>query len=107
MSNERGEIVGFNPTDANALLALIGGVGGESFPRSRVPMTSCMLGVVKEGGLSEGAEGSVWLMDATASGWSVSSTDSCPAWTIGDEIPEESKVLLVPVNGRWLALRIC
>jgi hypothetical protein len=101
------DIVGFNPRDADALLALIGGVGGTSIPRSRIPLSSCMLGKTKSGGLASGAEGSVWLMDVTGIGWEVSTTDSCPAWTVGATIPADSLVLLVPVNGRWLALRIC
>jgi len=62
------DIVGFNPTDADAILKLLSSIGGESLPRSRVPITSLMLGVTKTGGLAAGAEGSVWLLNPTTSG---------------------------------------
>ena len=105
MANQ-GDIVGFNPTDADGLLAMLGAAGGESISRSRIPHISCMLGVTKTGGLAAGSEGSVWLMDPTAAGWSVSS-NSCPAWTVGaTTIIAASICLLLPVNGRWLALKV-
>lgn len=100
------DIVGFNPTDADAILRMLSSIGGESIPRSRHPITSLMLGVTKTGGLAAGAEGSVWLSDPTASGWTTSSA-SCPAWTVSSTIAAGSSVLLVPVNGRWLALEVC
>lgn len=103
---EAAEVVGFNPVDANALLSMLEGVGGDGFSITRQPRTSRMLGEVKTGGLAPGAEGSVWIKKPTASGWATSS-DSCPTWTVGSEIDEGATVLLVEVDGRWLALEIC
>ena len=103
---EEVEVVGFNPTDANALLDMLQGVGGVRVSQSRQPHTMRMLGEVKTGGLASGAEGSVWIKTPTASGWSTSS-DSCPAWTVGTTLVAGDTVLLVEVDGRWLALKVC
>jgi hypothetical protein len=100
------DLVAFNPADADGLLAMLASAGGQSISRSRVPQMSCMLGQTKTGGLAAGSEGSVWLMNPTASGWTVSA-NSCPAWTIGTDIAGVATVLLVGVNGRWLALKVC
>jgi hypothetical protein len=100
------DLVAFEQSDADGLLAMLGGAGGQSISRSRVPQMSSMLGQVKTGGLAAGSEGSVWLMNPTATGWTVSA-NSCPAWTIGTTIAADSTVLLIAVNGRWLALKVC
>lgn len=101
------EVVGFNPTDANALLALIGGSGGEAISLgARKKPTDYILARTTSGGLAAGAVGSVYVKDPTSTGWTVT-TDEIPAWTVGSTIPANTDVLLVPVNGRWLALRIC
>lgn len=103
---EEVEVVGFNPTDANAILDMLEGVGGVSVSQSRQPRTMRMLGQVKTGGLAAGAEGSVWILSPTSTGWTTSS-DSCPAWTIGTSLVAGNTVLLVEVDGRWLALKVC
>lgn len=105
MASKRADLVAFNPTDADGLLAMLTSAGGESISRSRVPQMSCMLGMTKTGGLAAGSEGSIWLMKPTATGWTVT-TDSCPAWTVGSGITGGSTVLCVGVNGRWLVLKV-
>jgi hypothetical protein len=103
---EEVEVVGFNRQDADRLLDMIGGAGGVGVSQGRVPHTSRMLGVVKTGGLAAGAEGSVWITKPNASGWATG-TDSCPAWTVGTALFAGDTVLLVEVDGRWLALKVC
>jgi hypothetical protein len=103
---EETEVVGFNPTDANAILDMLEGVGGVRVEQARQPRTMRMLGTVKTGGLSAGAEGSVWINDPTSSGWATGST-SCPAWTVGASLVAGDTVLLIEVDGRWLALKVC
>lgn len=100
------DLVAFNPADADGLLAMLGGAGGQSISRSRVPQLSCMLGETKTGGLAAGSEGRVQILNPTASGWTVSANE-CPAWTFGASISGSTPVLLVPVDGRWLALKVC
>ena len=101
-----GEVVGFNRTDADALLAIIKQVGGEPRQPPTAPRGGSMLGQTKTGGLAAGAEGSVWLLEPSVSGWAVSS-NSCPAWTVGSTIPADSTVLFTEINGRWVALKMC
>ena len=103
---EEVEVVGFNPTDANAILDMLEGVGGVSVSQSRQPRTMRMLGQVKTGGLAAGAEGSVFIKNPNASGWATG-TNSCPAWTVGTALVAGDTVLLVEVDGRWLALKVC
>ena len=101
-----GEVFGFSRKDADALFATVCGVGGEPRQPPTAPRGGSMLGQTKTGGLAPGAEGSVWLMQPTASGW-VTSSDSCPAWTVGSAIPADSTVLFLECHGRYLALKIC
>ncbi len=103
---EENEVVGFNPTDANGLLDMLEDVGSVTTQQGRQPRAMRMLGEVKSGGLAAGAEGSVWIMDPTSTGWTTGAT-SCPAWTVGTSLVEGDTVLMVEVNGRWLALKVC
>jgi hypothetical protein len=101
------EIIGFNLADATAIIdQLDGNKSRQKVDHRRQPHYSNMLGVVKTGGLAAGSEGSVWISSPTASGWSTSS-DSCPCWTIGASLIAGDSVILVPVDGRWLALKVC
>lgn len=103
---DEGEVVGFNPTDANSILSMLEGAGGITVQQGRQPRTMRMLGEVKTGGLSSGSEGSVWIKNPSSSGW-VTGSDSCPAWTVGASLVAGDAVLLVEVDGRWLALKVC
>lgn len=100
------EVVGFSPEDAAAIIDQLDGTKSRRGTEQRTPRSSSMLGVVKTGGLASGFEGTVWISYPTSSGWSVSS-DSCPCWTIGASLVEGNLVLLIPVDGRWLALKVC
>ena len=100
------QVFGFSRADADAVLATIKQVGSEPKQLATPPRGGSMLGYTKTGGLAPGAEGSVWIMEPTASGWATTS-NSCPAWTVVATIPAASTVLFVEVNGRWVALKIC
>ena len=100
------EVFGFSRADADAVLATIKQVGSEPRQLAVPPRGGSMLGYTKTGGLAPGAEGSVWIMRPTSTGW-VTSADSCPAWTVVTTIPAASTVVFLEVNGRWLALKVC
>ena len=106
METSEDEVFGFSRADADAVLATIKQVGSEPRRPATPPRGGSMLGHTKTGGLAAGAEGSVFIMEPTASGW-VTSSNSCQAWTVGATIPAASTVLFVEVNGRWLALKVC
>ena len=104
---EDDDVFGFTREDADAVLATIKGAGSEPRQPATPPRGgSSMLGQTKTGGLAPGSEGSVWIMEPSASGWVVTS-NSCPAWTVVTTIPAASTVLFMEVNGRWLALKVC
>lgn len=107
MAEKKEPIIGFNRADADAILDQLDGTKTRAnADQRRRHHSSRMLGVVKTGGLAAGAEGSVWISYPTASGWSVS-TDSCPCWTVGASLVAGDVVLLVEVDGRWVALKVC
>ena len=104
---EETDVVGFSLEDAEALLDQLDGTKSRSNgDHRRQPRFSLMLGQVKTGGLAPGAEGSVWLMYPTSTGWAVSS-DSCPCWGIGSSLAAGDTVLIIPTDGRWLGLKVC
>jgi hypothetical protein len=107
MNGEEDEVVGFSPEDADGLIDQLDGTKSRgNADQRRQPRFSLMLGQVKTGGLAAGAEGSVWLMYPTSTGWTVS-TDSCPCWGIGATLAAGDTVLIVPTDGRWLGLKVC
>lgn len=107
MPAEDEDVIGFSLDDATALIDQLDGTKSSAKgDQRRQPRSSRMLGVVKTGGLTSGSEQSVWISSPTASGWSVSG-DSCPCWTVGAALVSGDQVLLVEVDGRWLALKVC
>jgi hypothetical protein len=104
--NQSEEIVGFNMPDALNLLGSLPNAGSESLQPSHVPHTDNLLGRTGAGGLPANGSGQVTLYYTTATNWTLG-TEVWDVFTRGSEIDPYTDCLIVPVNGRWLALEIC
>jgi hypothetical protein len=67
---------------------------------------SSLMGRTGDIGIAEGAEGTAFYRRPSGSGWTVTDIE-IKAWTDGPDIPPNTNILLVPVEGRFLALEIC
>jgi|688.fasta_scaffold74274_4 hypothetical protein len=104
--NESEEIVGFNRPDAMNLLGSLPNAGSELVtPQHRPPMEN-VLGRTGAGGIAANSAGQVTLYYTTSTNWTLG-TEVWDVFTRGAAIPANTDCLVVPVNGRWLALGIC
>jgi hypothetical protein len=102
------KLVAFNRVDADALLDLLEGAGGQSIARS----TSLRRRGVRWGRTAvavpanSAGNAQVYLQDPTATGWSDGAllTD---VWTRGSAIAINKQVILITIDGRWCAFEVC
>ena len=104
--NQSEEIVGFSHADATNLLGLLPNAGSELLQPTRRPPMENVLGRTGAGGIAANSAGQVTLYYTTATNWTLG-TEVWDVFTRGAAIPANTDCLVVPVNGRWLALRIC
>ena len=102
------EIVGFNRSDANAILSMLEQSGGEAVTATGQIAFSVLLGKTKSGGLAANSTGNVFYMQPSGSSpwWTVTTTEY-PVFNWGSAIAADVFVLLFPVNGRWFCVELC
>ena len=104
--NQSEEILGFNYADATNLLGLLPNAGSELLQPTRRPPMENVLGRTGATGIAANGSGRVTLYYTTATNWALG-TEQWDVFTRGAAIPANTDCLVVPVNGRWLALEIC
>ena len=104
--NESEEIVGFNRPDATNLLALLPNSGSEFLLPTRRPPMENVLARTGASGIASNSSGQVTLYYTTSTNWALGD-EVWDVFTRGAAIPPNTDCLVVPVNGRWLALGIC
>ena len=104
--NQSEEIVGFSRPDATNLLGTLPNAGSEFLQPTRRPAMESLLGRTGSGGIAANSAGQVTLYYTTSTNWALGTT-VWDVFTRGAAIPANTDCLVVPVNGRWLALEIC
>lgn len=106
MPKKKAKVVGFNPTDADALLSMLESAGGHSFsPNQRPPSLGWKWGMTKSTGLGANTQGMVFMQRPTATLWE--NYGEVEAWNRGSAIAANTLCILVSIDGRWCAFEVC
>lgn len=106
MPKKKAKVVGFNPTDADALLSMLESAGGHSFsPNQRPPSLGWKWGMTKSTGLGANTKGMVFMQRPNDSGWE--NDGEVEAWNRGFAIPGDTLLILGRMDGRWCAFEYC
>lgn len=104
--NARPDIVGFSPSDADLLLAMIGAAGGQELSIQRRPRPlGIKWGFTKSVGLGANTSGAVFLQEPTAAGWA--NHTEVIAWNRGSAIAANKLLILISIDSRWCAFEVC
>jgi hypothetical protein len=106
MPRKKAKVVGFNPTDADALLQMLEAAGGQTLSRNSRPYPiGWKWGMTKSTGLGANTKGMVFMQRPTATGWE--SFAEVEAWNRGSAIAANTLCILVSIDGRWCAFEVC
>lgn len=104
---ESDELFAFNRTDKDAIISKLLQLGGfEQSPARGMPFM-LLLARTKTGGLGANNQGNVFYMEPTNTGWQVTTTEYLAFNPSSTAIAADKLCLLMPVNGRWVAVEIC
>lgn len=100
------ELVAFNATDADGLLAILEAAGGESIASEKRFRPGIKWGMTTAAGIGANTTGECWLRTPTLTGWQ-NYTVLPEVFNEGEAIAANTLVLLIPIDGRWCVFDVC